>query len=111
MGADAAYDSEENQGAVKLIGAKAAIAVNPRNAKKPKRTRYKHILKQFRYLVEQLFSLLKGPLLKHGWTRVKGMAKKASLVYAALTALLIRALEALLEGEDQLLRKVSTYWD
>ena len=108
--ADAAFDSEVNRRAVRRIGAKAAIAVNPRNARRPRRTRHKHILKRFRYLVEQLFSLLKGPLLNHGWGRVKGLAKKTTLVYAALTALLIRALEALLKGEDQLLRKVSTYW-
>jgi len=108
--ADAAYDSKANHRAVRHIKARAAIAVNPRNARRPRRTRHKHILKRFRYLVEQLFSLLKGPLLKHDWVRLKGLAKKASLVYAALTSLLIRALEALLEGEDQLLRKVSTYW-
>lgn len=111
VAADAAYDSKENRGATRCIGAKAALAVNPRKAKKPRRTRHKRILKRFRYLVEQLFSILKGPLLKHGWTRVKGLVKKTALVYAASTALLIRALEALLQGEDQLLRRVSTYWD
>ena len=107
---DAAYDSKANYRVVRRIGAEAAIAVNPRNAGRPRRTRHKEVLKGFRYLVEQLFSLLKGPLLNHGWGRVHGLAKKASLVYAALTALLIRALEALLKGEDRLLRKVSTYW-
>ncbi len=65
----AAYDSKTNHRAVRRIGAKAAIAVNPRDAKNPRRTRHKHILKRFRYLVEQLFSTLKGPLLKHGWVR------------------------------------------
>jgi hypothetical protein len=42
---------------------------------------------------------------------VEGLAKKSSLVYAASTAPLNRALEALLKGEDHLLRRVSTYRD
>lgn len=89
---DAAYDSKANRLACRAIGAKPLIARNPRRSKR--RFRQPELLKHNRYLVEQFNAILKD-LLAHCWQRVRGLVRKASLVYSALLAIHCLALRNL----------------
>jgi len=59
-------------------------------------------------IVEQFNSRLKD-VLDGCWQKVEGLAKKATLVYSAMLAMLVIALQSLLTGEPSLLRKISVY--
>ena len=103
---DAGYDSKRNRKACKEIGAKPHIVTNPRRSGKHRYT--PPLCKQKHYIVEQFNSRLKD-VLSNCWLRVRGLAKKATLVYSAMLAMLVIALQSLLSGKPSLLRKVSLY--
>ena len=107
---DAGYDSRANRRLAQGMGAVPVIASNPRRGiRRGLPGEALDMLRRKRYLVEQLFSLVKEPLLKGCWRRPRGLLKKAAIVTAALTALNIDALQAILEG-DSSLKAVSRYW-
>ena len=103
---DAGYDAESNRKACRDIGAKPCIATNPRRSGKRRYT--PPLCKRKRHIVEQFNSRLKE-MLKGCWRGFRGLAKKATVVYSALLAMLAIALQALLLGEPSLLRKIGTY--
>jgi transposase len=105
--ADAAYDSKLNRSAVKAMGAKPVITLNPRRSKRRK-PKHRNLFRK-RYLVEQFNGLIKNHVLKGCWTKPRGMLKKASMVTAGLISLNTTAIEAILEGEKSL-KAVSRYW-
>jgi transposase len=104
--ADAAYDAESSRKACREIGAKPHIATNPRRSGKRRYT--PPLCKRKRYIVEQFNSRLKD-MLNNCWRWFKGLAKKATIVYSALVAMLAIALQALLQNKPELLRKIGTY--
>ena len=104
--ADAGYDSKRNRKACMGIGARPHITTNPRRSGKRRYT--PSLCKHKHYIVEQFNSRLKD-VLNDCWQRVRGLAKKATLVYSALAAMLVIALQALLLGKPSLLRKISLY--
>ena len=99
---DAGYDSERNRKACRGIGAKPYIVTNPRRS--CKRRHAPALLKRKRYIVEQFNSRLKD-MLNNCWHWFKGLAKKATVVYSALVAMLAIALQALIQNKPNLLRK------
>jgi IS5 family transposase len=103
---DAGYDSKRNRKACRDIGAKPCIATNPRRSGKRRYT--PPLCKRHHYIVEQFNSRLKE-MLQGCWQRFKGLAKKATVVYSALIAMLAIALQALLRNRPDLLRKVGAY--
>lgn len=103
---DAAYDAKSNRKACKEIGAKPCFAKNPRRSGKRRYT--PTLLKRKRYIVEQFNSRLKD-MLNNCWRWFKGLAKKATIVYSALVAMLAIALQALLQNKPNLLRKIGAY--
>lgn len=103
---DAGYDSKRNRKACRDIGAKPCIATNPRRSGRRRYT--PPLCKRYHYIVEQFNSRLKEML--HGcWQRFKGLARKATVVYSALIAMLAIALQALLQNKPELLRKIGAY--
>ena len=104
--ADAGYDSKCNRKACMEIGAKPHIATNPRRSGRRRYT--PPLCARKHYIVEQFNSRLKD-MLNGCWQKVRGLAKKATLVYTALIAMLVIALQALLLGRPSLLRKISLY--
>lgn len=103
---DAGYDSKRNRAASRKIGAKPCIATNPRRSGKRRCT--PPLCKRKHYIVEQFNSRLKD-MLNGCWRKVNGIAKKATLVYSAMLAMLTIALQALLTDQPGLLRKISLY--
>lgn len=103
---DAGYDSKHNRKACRDIGAKPCIAINPRRSGRRRYT--PPLCKRKRYLIEQFNSRLKE-MLQECWRRFKGLAKKATVVYSALLAMLAIALQALLLGNTESLRKIGMY--
>ena len=103
---DAAYDSKSNRKACRKIGARPCLAKNPRRSGKRRYT--PTLLKRKRYIVEQFNSRLKD-MLNNCWRWFKGLAKKATIVYSALIAMLAIALQALLQNRPYLLRKIGVY--
>jgi transposase len=108
--ADAGYDSKRNIQAVKEMGAEPFIAVNPRRKGKQGKTPNSAFFRGMRYPVEQFNGHAKNNVLKGCWVRPKGLVKKTSMVLAALVSMDANAIEALLEGEENL-KCVSKYWD
>jgi transposase len=108
--ADAGYDSKRNIQAVKDMGAKPFIAVNPRRKGKQGKTPNSEFFRGKRYPVEQFNAHSKHNILGGCWVRPRGMLKKTSMVMAGLISMEACAIEALLEG-DSSLKKVSKYWD
>lgn len=104
--ADAGYDSKRNRKECEKIGAKPDIATNPRRSGRRRYT--PPLCKRKHYIVEQFNSRLKD-MLNGCWLRVRGLAKKATLVYSAMLAMLVIALQALLIGKPSLIRKISLY--
>jgi len=104
--ADAGYDAKENRRACRRIGAKPHIARNPRRSGKRRYT--PALCKRKRYVVEQFNSRLKE-MLQGCWVRFKGLARKATIVYTALIAMLAIALKALIEDRPELLRRIGAY--
>lgn len=103
---DAAYDSKANRKACRRAGAKPHIATNPRRS--GKRRYMPPLCKREHYIIEQFNSRL-NDMLNNCWQKVRGLAKKATLVYSTMLAMLTIALQALLIGELKLLRKISLY--
>ncbi len=103
---DAGYDAESNRKACRDIGAKPCIATNPRRSGKRRYT--PPLCKRKRHIVEQFNSRLKE-LLNNCWRWFKGLAKKTTVVYSALIAMLAIALQALLQDKPDLLRKIGAY--
>jgi len=103
---DAGYDSENNKKACRGIGAKPCIATNPRRSGRRRYT--PSLCKRKRYIVEQFNSRFKE-MLQGCWRRFRGLAKKATVVYSALIAMLALALQALLLNRPSLLRKIGVY--
>lgn len=103
---DAGYDGRDNRRRVRRNGGIPLIDRNPRNSGKKYKRPY--ILKKFRYLVEQVNSLLKCEVLKGYWTKVRGFARKATLVYSAIIAIQVMAIDALFNDSESLF-KVNTY--
>jgi len=103
---DAGYDSKCNRKACRDIGAKPCIATNPRRSGRRRYT--PSLCKRYHYIVEQFNSRLKE-MLQGCWQRFKGLARKATVVYSALIAMLAIALQALLLDRPGLLRKVGAY--
>lgn len=99
---DSGYDSKNNRLMVKAIGGIPLIDRNPRNSGR----RYKrpYLLKKFRYLIEQVNSLLKIEVLKGYWTKVQGFARKSTLVYSAIIAIQVMAIDAMFNDTESLFR-------
>lgn len=97
---DAGYDSEKNRELCRNQESEPLIARNSRNTNKKFDT--PELLKKERYLVEQFNSILKETL-QECWKLVKGIKRKASVVYSTLTAIL---LSSIAQGS----RKLSSYW-
>jgi len=108
--ADAGYHSLDNLKAVKAIGAVPIIAVNPRRKGKEGKTSNAQFFGGRRWPVEQLNGHCKYNVLRGCWVRPRGLAKKASMVMAALISINVSAVLALLEG-DCGLKEASKYWD
>jgi transposase len=106
--ADAGYDSEANDRAVRAINAEPVIAPNPRRGKR-RRIKHAGLLKSRRYVVEQFNGHLKENVLRECWVRPRGLMKKAAMVTAGLISYDAEALRALIAGEESL-RTVSKYW-
>lgn len=106
MIADAGYDSKRNRSACRGIEAKPHVATNPRRSGRRRHT--PPLYKREHYIVEQFNSRLKE-MLNNSWRRFKGLARKATVVYSALIAMLAIALQALLQDKPELLRKIGTY--
>jgi transposase len=109
--ADAGYDSKRNRDAVRAMGAEPIMVSNPRRAGIGRGLKHleQGLLKAKRYLVEQFNGLIKNHVLKECWTKPRGLAKKTSMVTAALISLSITAVSALLEGGLSL-KAVSRFW-
>jgi len=103
---DAGYDSKRNRKACRDVGMKPCFARNPRRSGKRRYT--PPLCKRYHYIVEQFNSRLKE-MLNNCWRRFKGLAKKATLVYSALIAMLAIASQALLQNKPELLRKIGVY--
>ena len=101
---DAGYDSENNRKTCRDIGAKLCIATNPRRSGRRRYT--PSLCKRKRYIVEQFNFRLKE-MLQGCWQRFRGLAKKETVVYSALIAML--ALQALLLDRPSLLQKIGVY--
>jgi IS5 family transposase len=108
--ADAGYDSLENIKAVRKIGAKPIIAVNPRRKGKAGKVSNAEFFRGRRYPVEQFNSHAKYNLLRGCWVMPRGLVKKTSMVLAGLVCMEANAIEALLRG-DLSLKCASKYWD
>jgi transposase len=106
--ADAGYDSKRNIRAVKAMGAEPVIASNPRRGRR-RRIRHGGLLRAKRYLVEQFNGHVKDNVLKHCWTKPRGLVKKAAMVTAGLIGVDAEAMKAMLLGETSL-KNVSKYW-
>ena len=106
--ADAGYDSKRNIKAVKAMGAEPVIASNPRRGRR-RRIRHGGLLRAKRYLVEQFNGHVKDNVLKHCWTKPRGLVKKAAMVTAGLICVDAEAIKAMLLGETSL-KSVSKYW-
>jgi transposase len=106
--ADAGYDSKRNIRAVKAMGAEPVIASNPRRGRR-RRIRHGALLRAKRYLVEQFNGHVKGNVLKHCWTKPRGLVKKAAMVTAGLICVDAEAMKAMVLGETSL-KNVSKYW-
>jgi hypothetical protein len=103
---DAGYDSKDNRKLARKKGFKPIIAKNPRNTGRKFRT--PKMLKKKRYVTEQSNSLIKT-VLKKSWQLVKGLTKKASMIFAGLIVANIVAMISLLTGKSSLL-EISEYW-
>jgi IS5 family transposase len=108
--ADAGYHSLENIKAVRDMGAKPIIAVNPRRKGKEGKVTNAEFFRGRRYPAEQFNSHSKHNILKGCWVRPKGLTKKTSMVMAGLVSMEANAIEALLRG-DSSLKCASKYWD
>lgn len=108
--ADAGYHSKVNLKAVKEMGAKPIIAVNPRRKGKEGKVTNAEFFRGKRYPAEQFNSHSKHNILKGCWVRPRGLLKKTSMVLAGLISMDANAIEALLAGESSL-KCVSKYWD
>lgn len=106
--ADAGYDSKRNIRAVKAMGAEPVIASNPRRGRR-RRIRHGGLLRAKRYVVEQFNGHVKDNVLKHCWTRPRGLVKKTAMVTAGLICVDVEAMKAMLLGETSL-KNVSKYW-
>ncbi len=91
--ADAGYDSETNRKACRKIKAKPIIAKNRRRSRKRHWT--PEILKKKRYIVEQFNSIIKNSMNKT-WQKVRGIIRKASVVFASLSAILITSIDSII---------------
>ena len=103
---DATYDAKSNRKACKEIVAEPCFAKNPRRSGKRRYT--PTLLKRKRYVVEQFNSRLKD-MLNNCWCWFKELAKKATVTYSALIAMLAIALQALPQNKPDLLRKIEVY--
>ncbi len=97
--ADAGYDSEANRKACREKGAKPVIAKNRRNTKKRRWT--PKILKKKRYIVEQFNSIIKNSMDKC-WQKVRGIIRKTSVVFASLSAILLTAIDSIINNKTSL---------
>lgn len=103
---DSGYDSKKNRKLIKAMGAKPLIANNRRRLKKRRWT--PRMLKEFRYLVEQFNSILKGTL-QECWRRFRGLERKKSVVYSALISILLVTIKNMIL-DSKISRKISEYW-
>jgi hypothetical protein len=108
--ADAGYHSLANLEAVRAIGAKPVIAVNPRRKGKHGKVSNAEFFGGMRWPVEQFNGHCKANVLCGCWVRPKGLLKKSAMVLAGLISVNVTAIMALLEG-DCGLKEVSRYWD
>jgi Transposase len=108
--ADAGYHSLENIEAVKAMGAKPIIAVNPRRKGKAGKVSNAEFFKGRRYPVEQFNGHAKHNILKGCWVWPRGLLKKSSMVLAGLVCIEANAIESLLVGESSI-KCASKYWD
>jgi len=108
--ADAGYHSLQNIKAVKDMGAKPIIAVNPRRKGKAGKVSNAEFFRGRRYPAEQFNSHSKHNVLRGCWVRPRGLVKKSAMVLAGLISMDACAIEALLRG-DSSLKRASKYWD
>src|SRR4030043_724029 len=80
--ADAGYHSLQNIKAVRDMGAKPIIAVNPRRKGKEGKVTNAEFFRGRRYPAEQFNSHSKHNVLRGCWVRPKGLTKKTSMVMA-----------------------------
>ena len=107
--ADAGYDSKRNVEVVKAMGAVPVIACNPRKQRRLGTPVHPELLREKRYLVEQFNGHVKDNVLKHCWTRPRGIVKKTAMVTAGLISYDAEAMKALIQDENSL-KSVSKYW-
>ena len=81
--ADAGYCSKRNIKAVKDMGAIPVIADNPMKKGKSHKIEPSELLKQKRYVVEQLNGHIKDNVLDECWIWPRDLIKKAAMVMAA----------------------------
>jgi transposase len=108
--ADAGYHSLKNIKAVEAMGAKAVIALNPRQKGKESKVSNAEFFKGKRCPVEQFNGHAKHNVLRGCWVRPKGLASKSAMVFAGLVCVAANAIESLLAG-DLSLKCASKYWD
>lgn len=90
VGGDAAYDFEELKKSVKEQGSKGTFVHNPRREGKEAKKKTPKILKAVRIIIEQCNGFIKSQVMKHFWTKIKGL--KAKAVFALTAVLAIQAL-------------------
>lgn len=106
---DKGHDSKYNRKFARKQGMVPIIPRNRRRSKrKPRKPRYYILYKHFKYLVEQSNSLLKKEMLKGYWVKVRGFERKATFVYSGIIAIQLIAINALINGDEELLR-ISKY--
>lgn len=90
IGGDSAYDFKELKNSVKGQGSKGIFVHNPRRKGKEAKKKTPKILKAVRIIIEQCNGFIKSQVMKHFWTKIKGL--KAKAVFALTAVLAIQAL-------------------
>lgn len=86
VGGDSAYDFEELKVSVKEQGSKGYFVHNPRREGKEAKKPTPKILKAVRIVIEQCNGFTKSQVMKHFWTKIKGLKTKATFVLTAVLA-------------------------
>lgn len=89
-GGDSAYDCKGLRKKRKEQGSKLITSHNPRREGKEKKKPTPKILKKVKICIEQCNGFVKSQVMKHFWTNIKGLHKKA--VFALTAVLAIQAL-------------------
>jgi hypothetical protein len=86
-GGDCAYDAKEIKQKAKNLGSKPIFGHNPRRLGKAMKKKTPKILRRVRVCIEQCNGFIKGQVMKHSWTLVKGLKAKAVFALTAVLAI------------------------